>query len=80
MPTILHIDGFRLYFYSADWNEPIHVHIEHGEGEAKFCLRPVRLASSYWMKAKELKKARRIVEQNAELIAEKWHEYFGSAL
>ncbi len=35
MPKILTVNGFRLFFYSADVSEPVHVHIEYGENKAK---------------------------------------------
>jgi hypothetical protein len=28
MPTVLRVDGFRLYFYTLDGVEPPHIHIE----------------------------------------------------
>ena len=76
MPTVFTQDGFRFFFYSADWQEPMHVHIEYGEAEAKFWLQPIELASSYRMKAKDIKKARILLEQHHHLIVEQWHEYF----
>jgi hypothetical protein len=43
---------YRLFFYSADRDEPAHVHVEREEGKAKFWLEPVRLekaaASAAW--------------------------------
>lgn len=38
MPTILYIFGRRLFFYSNEGNEPIHVHTEKGDMECKFWL------------------------------------------
>ena len=76
MPTIFEKNGFRFFFYSADWDEPIHVHIEHGVGKAKFWMNPIILDSSYKLNSKELKKARIMIEQNSKLIREKWNEYF----
>jgi len=38
MPTILRVDGFRLYFFSSDWREPPHVHIDRGSRSAKVWL------------------------------------------
>ena len=38
MPTILLIFGWRFYFYSNENNEPIHIHVEKAEMEAKFWL------------------------------------------
>jgi hypothetical protein len=30
MPTILRVDGFRVYFWSHEPNEPPHVHLDKG--------------------------------------------------
>ena len=54
----------------------MHVHVEHGDGVAKFWLQPIELASSYRMKARQLKQARLIVEDELDIIKEKWREYF----
>jgi hypothetical protein len=35
MPTLLILFGLRFYFYLRD-HEPIHIHVESGDGEAKF--------------------------------------------
>jgi hypothetical protein len=55
-----------------------HVHVEIGDGEAKFWLVPVELVESYRMKRQELRRARLLVEQHQDLFQEKWREYFGS--
>jgi hypothetical protein len=36
MPTVLRVGPFRFFFYAGDGNEPPHVHVEHGDAEAKF--------------------------------------------
>ncbi len=36
MPTILRESGWRLYFYSNEGYEPVHVHARKGEMECKF--------------------------------------------
>jgi hypothetical protein len=47
MPTIQGIPGpFRLYFYSFDCNEPMHVHAQRDRATCKFWLDPVTLASN----------------------------------
>ena len=38
MPTILLIFGWRIFFYSNEGNEPIHVHAQKGDMECKFWL------------------------------------------
>jgi hypothetical protein len=45
MPTILRVRGFRFFFYIND-HAPMHVHVEKGEGTAKFNLDPVELVKS----------------------------------
>jgi len=39
MPTILFVNGWRLFFYSNEGNEPPHIHAEKGDAEVKFWLR-----------------------------------------
>ena len=80
MPTVVSKDGIRVFFYSADWHEPIHVHVECGDGQAKFWLDPLLLANSHRMKARDLRRARTLIEANTSLIREKWDEYFGSKI
>ena len=46
MPTVLTVSGFRFFFYSLEGMEPPHIHVEHGEGTAKFWLDPVQFAGS----------------------------------
>ncbi|MDO8526970.1 MAG: DUF4160 domain-containing protein [Deltaproteobacteria bacterium] len=50
--------------------------MEHGDGTAKFWLFPLQLASSYGMKAHELKRARILIQEHIELLEEKWNEFF----
>lgn len=56
----------------------MHVHVECGDGKAKFWMNPLQLASSHRLKAAELKKARLIIEKHVDLIKEKWHGYFSN--
>lgn len=77
MPTILVIEGFRFYFYSNEGTEPAHVHVEKGDGIAKYWLQPVELVNSHGFTRTELRRAREIVEQNVAVFTERWNEYFG---
>jgi hypothetical protein len=77
MPTILVIEGFRFYFYSNEGTEPAHVHVEKGDGTAKYWLQPVELVNSDGFTRAELRRAREIVEQNAADFIERWNEHFG---
>ncbi|MEN9576732.1 MAG: hypothetical protein RL514_4587 [Verrucomicrobiota bacterium] len=75
MPTVLRQDGFDFYFYSEEGNEPPHIHVDKGGGTAKFWLRPLALEYADGLKSAEVKKARRLVEENQTLLLEKWHEH-----
>jgi len=54
----------------------VHIHIRNGDGEAKFGLKPVRLLENNGMKSKDIHLAESIIEENEELIEQKWTEYF----
>ncbi len=78
MPTVLIIGPYRLFFYSGDKNEPIHIHVEREDKVAKFWINPVRLETSGHFNRSELVKIFTLVEKNQELIKEKWYEYFSN--
>jgi len=77
MPTVLRNGAFRFYFYSHEPNEPPHVHIDQENLSAKFWLNPVLLARNHGFGARELRQIERIVQENRQLLLEKWNEYFG---
>ena len=77
MPTLFTIEGFRFFFYSND-HAPVHVHVQHGSGEAAFEIgNEVELRESAGMKIQELRRAEEIVQAHRNEIVEKWHEVFG---
>lgn len=65
-----------MFFYSADRNEPVHVHVERDANRAKFWLDPVLLAGSGGFAAVELRDVERLVAANQQRLVEKWNEYF----
>lgn len=46
-------------------------------GFAKFWLMPVELDSSKGFKSSDLMKAEKLINDNIEIIKEKWHNVFG---
>lgn len=46
LPTVLRLGPYRFFAYSADRDEPPHVHVEREGSGGKFWLEPVRLESS----------------------------------
>jgi hypothetical protein len=80
MPTVFVEDGFRFFFYSNEGSprEPVHVHVEKGESEAKFWLRPeVNVAYNDGYDARTLRRIVVMVETNRERIERAWDEFFG---
>jgi hypothetical protein len=75
MPELFRLFGIRFFFFSNE-HLPIHVHIENGDGDAKFAINPVRLISNNGIKNKDIKLAESIIEENEELIEKRWKEYF----
>lgn len=76
MPQLFTVFGFRFMFYSND-HAPIHVHVVKAGMEARFLVEPeVVLLDNKGLKPSELKLAESIVEENKEMIIERWKEYF----
>ena len=76
MPTILRVGPYRFFFYAADRDEPIHVHIERDDKIAKFWLDPIRLENSDGFNRLDLSRIFKIIEENRDKILEGWNEYF----
>lgn len=76
MPTVLRSGPYRFFFYSADRDEPPHVHVEREEKRAKFWLDPVRLQHSGGFNRAEIARLRALVGQNVETLLRAWHEFF----
>jgi hypothetical protein len=75
MPTVLRTGPYRFFFFSREPHEPPHIHVEHDDCYAKFWVNPVALARSRGFKSHELTELRTIVQENARLFEEKWHEH-----
>lgn len=76
MPTILRRNGYRLFFYSGEGNEPPHVHVEFGDKLAKYWLEPVELASSTRFRSHELGPLREMILAHRDEFLKAWHEHF----
>lgn len=80
MPIILRkkiIDGYK--FISDICHEPFHIHVESQDGVAKFEIvdGEVVLKDNDGLKAKDLKLAESIIEENKENFEKDWKEFFG---
>ncbi|MGA3263471.1 MAG: DUF4160 domain-containing protein [Terracidiphilus sp.] len=80
MPVIFRERGFRFFFYSNEGSprEPVHIHVEKDNVEAKFWLKPeVRVAYNDGYNARTLRVLMGLVETNRNQIERAWNEYFG---
>jgi hypothetical protein len=80
MPTVFVYRGFRFFFYSNEGTprEPLHIHVEKDDMEAKFWLEPeVRVAYNDGYDARALRELLEIVEINKDRIQRAWDEFFG---
>jgi hypothetical protein len=78
VPTILRVQGYRVYFWSHEPNGPPHVHLDKGGASAKVWLQPVLLASNAGYPARVLGIILRLVREYHPKLLESWHEYFGT--
>lgn len=67
----------RSSFYSKK-HEPLHVHVEGNGGKAKFDWNGTEfiLNEQQGIKARDLKKIKQAIEDNADIIVNRWKEYF----
>ena len=75
MPTIFIFFGFRFMFYSND-HEPIHVHILKDGCEAKYDVLSLRQIFNHGFKKREIALIESIIEENKEVIIERWNAHF----
>jgi len=81
MPAVFRYRGFRFFFYSNEGapREPVHVHVEKDEIEAKFWLFPeVRVAYNDGYDARTQRELLEIVIANRDRIERAWNDFFRS--
>lgn len=76
MPVVFREGPYRFFFYSADGDEPQHVHVARDNQVAKFWLDPVRMERSGGMRRTEIRRVQQIILDNHSLLAEAWNDYF----
>ena len=80
MPTILSILGWRLFFYSNENNEPIHIHAQKADSECKFWIKETEFdiveTYSYNLSPQLRKEIRKIIFQHFDYIVAEWNKYF----
>ena len=81
MPTVLFVQGWRVYFYSNEGSEPMHVHALKGDAECKFWLHAdiYDISEEYAcnMTPRLKREIRQVIFQHFDQIVSAWREYFG---
>lgn len=78
MPTVFIFFGFRFMFYSND-HEPVHIHIIKDNCEAKYNVSPIEQIYNHGFKKHEIVIIESVIEENAEIIIDRWYEHFKQA-
>lgn len=77
MPTILILFGLKFRIYVRD-HQPPHIHVISQDGEAKFSIDgEIALLSNKGVKAKDIKLAEMVIEENREVILTAWVKIYG---
>jgi Domain of unknown function (DUF4160) len=76
MPTVLRINGYRVGFFSADGDEPRHVHVDRDGHACKFWLEPLQLAKNAGFSRPELNEIYDLLLEHRQELLNAWHGYF----
>ncbi|MBQ9253462.1 MAG: DUF4160 domain-containing protein [Bacteroidales bacterium] len=77
MPELFRFYGFVFMFFSLE-HDPIHVHVVGKDGQAKFVLENNEfvLQESNNIKLNDLKRISKVIQENKDIIINRWNEYF----
>ena len=77
MPTIARWRGYRFSFYSRKPDEPPHLQVVKGSGQAEFWLADRSVAKSVGFAEHELTVIARKVRRDCELFLRAWNDFLG---
>ena len=84
LPTLFELYGYRIFFWSNETGEPVHVHVckEVPTGNStKIWLppesNPVLANNNSNIPPKELKRILKMIALNRDSIIAQWYDYFG---
>lgn len=76
MPKVWDEKGFAFSFFSSDRDEPPHIHVRKGGGEAKWWLDPIEEDRSVAFNRKDRSVIRAIIIKRREILLEGWRQHF----
>ena len=74
MPTVFREKGYRFFFYEADLDEPMHVHVAKSDRLAKFWIEPIGVAVTGGFKNHELNEIEQIISERYHEIVIAWRQ------
>ena len=78
MPTILFQNGWRLFFYTNEGNEPVHVHCRKAGMECKYWLEvdsfDIREEYAYGLSPADRRAVRGLIFEHFDYIVAAWAE------
>ena len=75
MPTVLRIGPYRFHFFSDEYNEPPHIHVETVDDECKFWLDAVKLAVNRNLSPRVVRNIEKLVFENNVILYAKFQDY-----
>lgn len=73
-PTVFRYKNAKFYFFSREESR-MHIHVLTPDGEAKFWVEPeIELAATIKLKAKEVNRLKKIVEEHRDEIILTWQQ------
>jgi hypothetical protein len=77
-PTVFREGPFRFFFFSRE-EERMHIHVQSGDGEAKFWTEPeIELARNYELSDQDLRRVLELIVDHEQEIRDAWVRHFGS--
>jgi hypothetical protein len=80
MPTIIRKNGWRIFFYSNEGKEPMHVHAIKGSSEVKYWISQkmnmISYANSFNLTPKLKREIEEILMEYLPRLIQAWHTYF----
>ncbi len=76
MPMLLRLKGYRFYFYSNEFGEPPHVHVDKDGKSAKFWIESLTVVRNRRFTALELREIARIISDYRLDFLRRWNDYF----
>ena len=84
LPILFELYGYKIFFWSNENDEPIHVHVAKGKQSAnatKIWLpadsNPIVVHNKSRIPQKDLTRILKSVAQNRDTIIARWYDYFG---